>query len=85
MSTQPLDLLEPTDRSLLNLVFDRVDAGMLAEIAMCDYGDGVEIHLAALQQTRANKIPIPLQWHPGKVLCLICDRSILPCNKFTPT
>ena len=78
MSTHPLDCLEPTDRwrslsegeSLLDLIFEHVDDAMLAEIAMCDYGDDVEIHLAALQQIRANKIPVPLQWHPGEVLCL---------------
>jgi hypothetical protein len=45
---------------------------MLLEIARCDYGDDVEIHLAALHQIRANKIPAPLQWHPGEVLCLTC-------------
>ncbi|WP_310483616.1 hypothetical protein [Chamaesiphon sp. VAR_48_metabat_403] len=70
MSNHPLDLLEPTDRSLLDLIFEHVDDAMLAEIAMCDYGDDVEIHLAALLQIRANKIPVPIQWHPGEVLCL---------------
>jgi hypothetical protein len=70
MSTHPLDYLEPADRLLLDLVFDRVDDSMLLEIARCDYGDDVEIHLEVLHQIRANKIPIPLQWHPGEVLCL---------------
>jgi hypothetical protein len=70
MSEHPLDHLESSDRPLLDLVFDRVDDSMLAEIAIYDYGDDVEIHLAALHQIRANKIPIPLQWHPGEVLCL---------------
>jgi hypothetical protein len=68
MSTHPLDCLEPSDRSLLDLVFDRVDDAMLAEIAMCDYGHDVEIHLAALRQIRANNISTPIQWHPGEVL-----------------
>jgi hypothetical protein len=68
MSTHPLDLLEPSDRPLLDLIFDRVDDSMLAEIAMCDYGDDVEMHLAALHQIRANKIPRPLHWHPREVL-----------------
>ncbi len=62
--------LESSDRPLLDLIVEHVDDAMLTEIAMCDYGDDVEIHLAALQQIRANKIPVPLQWHPGEVLCL---------------
>jgi hypothetical protein len=70
MSTHPLDCLEPSDRPLLDLVFDRVDDSMLAEIATYDYGDDIKIHLEALHQIRANNIPIPLQWHPGEVLCL---------------
>lgn len=70
MSTHPLDCLESSDRPLLDLIFEHVDDSMLAEIAVCDYGDDVDIHLAALHQIRANKIPIPLQWHPGEVLCL---------------
>lgn len=68
MSTHPLDYLESSDRPLLDLIFDQVDDSMLVEIAMCDYGDDVEIHLAALHQIRANKIPIPMQWHPREVL-----------------
>jgi hypothetical protein len=70
MSTHPLDYLEPADRPLLDLIFGQIDDAMLLEIARCDYGDDVEIHLAALHQIRANNIPIPLQWHPGEVLCL---------------
>lgn len=78
MSTHPpvhellllANCLEPADRPLLDLIFDRVDDSMLLEIARCDYGDDVEIHLAALHQIRANNIPRPLRWHPGEVLCL---------------
>jgi hypothetical protein len=70
MSTHPLDCLEPSDRPLLDLVFGQIDDAMLLEIARGDYGDDVEIHLAALHQMRSNKIPVPLQWHPGEVLCL---------------
>jgi hypothetical protein len=70
MSTNHLDCLESSDRPLLDLVFGQIDDAMLLEIARCDYGDDVEIHLAALHQIRANKIPVPLQWHPGEVLCL---------------
>jgi hypothetical protein len=61
MSTYPLDCLEPSDRPLLDLVFGQIDDAMLLEIARGDYGDDVEIHLAALHQIRANKIPVPLQ------------------------
>jgi hypothetical protein len=68
MSTHPLDCLEQSARPLLDLIFDRVDDSMLAEIAICDYGDDVEIHLAALHQIRANNIPMPMQWHPREVL-----------------
>jgi hypothetical protein len=68
MSTHLLDRLEPADRPLLDLIFDRVDDSMLAEIAICDYGDDVEIHLAALHQIRANNIQMPMQWHPREVL-----------------
>jgi hypothetical protein len=70
MSTNPLQRLEPADRPLLTLIFDRVDDSMLLEIAKADYGDDVDIHLAALHQIRANNIPRPMQWHPGEVLCL---------------
>jgi hypothetical protein len=70
MSTHHLNYLEPSDRPLLDLVFEHIDDAMLAEIAMCDYGHDVEIHLAALHQIRASNIPVPLQWHPGEVLAL---------------
>jgi hypothetical protein len=70
MLTHPLDCLQPADRPLLDLIFEHVDDSMLLEIARCDYGDDVEIHLAALHQIRANNIPVPIQWHPGEVLCL---------------
>ncbi len=70
MPTHPLDCLEPSDRPLLNLVFDRVDDGMLTEIAVRDYGHDVKVHLAALHQIKAYNIPVPLPWHPGEVLCL---------------
>jgi hypothetical protein len=70
MSTYPLDYLEPSDRPLLDLVFGQIDDAMLLEIARCDYGDDVEIHLAALHQIRAKNIPVPLKWHPGEVLSL---------------
>jgi hypothetical protein len=68
MSTNPLQRLEPADRPLLTLIFDRVDDSMLVEIANADYGDDADIHLKALQQIRANQISVPMQWHPGEVL-----------------
>jgi hypothetical protein len=64
----PLNCLELSDLPLLALIFEHVDDSMLAEIAICDYGDDVEIHLAALHQIRANNIPRPMQWHPREVL-----------------
>jgi hypothetical protein len=70
MSINPLQSLEPTDNLLLALIFDRVDDSMLLEIAKADYGDDVDIHLAALHQIRVKNIPRPMQWHPGEVLCL---------------
>jgi hypothetical protein len=70
MSIHPLDGLEPADWPLLDLIFNRVDDSMLAEIAIKDYSHDVDIHLAALHQIRAKNIPIPLKWHPGEVLCL---------------
>jgi hypothetical protein len=70
MSTHPLDCLKPLDQPLLDLLFGHIDDAMLLEIARCDYGDDVEIHLAALHQIRAKNIPVPLKWHPGEVLCL---------------
>jgi hypothetical protein len=70
MSTHPLDRLGSADRPLLDLIFDRVDDAMLLEIARADYGDDVDLHLEILHQIRAGCIPIPLQWHPGEVLCL---------------
>jgi hypothetical protein len=39
MSTHPLNYLEPSDRSLLDIAFDRVDDSMLLEMARADYGD----------------------------------------------
>jgi hypothetical protein len=68
MSTHPLDYLEPADRPLLDIVFGHIDDAMLLEIARCDYGNDVEINLAALHQIRANKIPRPMHWHPQEVL-----------------
>ena len=70
MLINPLHQIEPTDRQLLALVFEHVDDGMLIEIAQADYGDDVDLHLAALHQIRANNIPVPIQWHPGEVLGL---------------
>jgi hypothetical protein len=70
MSTHPLDCLEPSDQPLLDLMVEHIDDAMLLKIARCDYGDDVEIHLAALHQIRAKNIPVPLKWHPGEVLCL---------------
>jgi hypothetical protein len=70
MSNHPLDCLAPTDQPLLDLIGDRVDDSMLLEIARCDYGDDVELHLAALHQIKANNIPVPMPWYPGEVLCL---------------
>jgi hypothetical protein len=68
MSTNPLQRLEPTDKPLLTLIFDRVDDSMLVEIANADYGDDVDIYLAAFHQIRAKNISRPMQWHPGEVL-----------------
>jgi hypothetical protein len=70
MLTYPLDCLEPADQPLIDLMVEHIDDAMLLEIARCDYGKDVEIHLAALHQIRAKNIPIPLKWHPGEVLCL---------------
>ncbi len=62
--------LDPSDRPLLDLLFQHIDDSMLVEIAHADYGDDVAIHLEALQQIRSGSIPVPLQWHPAEVLCL---------------
>ena len=59
MSINPLQSLEPTDNLLLALIFERVDDSMLLEIAKADYGDDVDIHLAALHQIRVKNIPRP--------------------------
>jgi hypothetical protein len=68
MLTNPLQRLEPIHNPLLALIFEHVDDSMLLKIAQADYGKDVEIHLAALDQIRANNIPFPIQWHPGEVL-----------------
>jgi hypothetical protein len=60
--------LEASDRPILDLISQHIDDLMLLEIAHCDYGDDVAIHLDALHQIRAGNIPVPLQWHPGEVL-----------------
>jgi hypothetical protein len=78
MATHPLvpevlplaNCLEPSDRPLLDLIFEHVDDSMLAEIANADYGDDAAIHLEILHQIRADSIPVPLQWCPAEVLCL---------------
>jgi hypothetical protein len=89
MSNHPLDCLAPTDQPLLDILGDRVDDSMLLEIARCDYGDDVELHLAALHEVKANNISAPMQWYPGEVLCLTrwteldnlaLDKAILDCN-----
>jgi hypothetical protein len=76
MSSNPIERLEPADNPLLTLIFDRVDDSMLLEIAKADYGDDVDIHLAALHQIRANNIPIPMQWHPGEVLLALYQGAL---------
>ena len=53
MLTNPLQRLEPIHNPLLVLIFEHVDDSMLLEIAQADYGEDVEIHLAALDQTVA--------------------------------
>jgi hypothetical protein len=68
MPMHPFDCLEASDRPLLELIFGHVDDSMLVEIAICDYGHDVPIHLEALHQIRANNIPVPMQWHPREVL-----------------
>jgi hypothetical protein len=60
--------LEASDRPILDLISQHIDDLMLLEIAHCDYGNDVAIHLDALHQIRAGNIPVPLQWHPGEVL-----------------
>jgi hypothetical protein len=70
MLTHFLDQLEPSDQPLLDLIFEHVDDSMLFDMAKADYGDDVEIHLAALHQIKAKNIPVPLPWHPAEVLCL---------------
>lgn len=56
-STTAFQRLEPADNLLLALIFNRVDDSMLIEIAKADYGDDVDIHLAALRRIRAKKHP----------------------------
>jgi hypothetical protein len=61
MSTNPLQRLEPSDKPLPTLIFDRVDDSMLLEIAKSDYGDDVDTHLTALKfrKTEWGVILIP--------------------------
>jgi hypothetical protein len=49
-----LDRFEPADQPLLDLIFEHVDDSMLFDMAKADYGDDVDLHLAALHQIRAN-------------------------------
>jgi hypothetical protein len=72
MLTNLLDQFEPSDQPLLDLIFEHVDDSMLLEMARADYGDDVDIHLAALHQIKVKNIPVPLPWHPAEVLCLAC-------------
>lgn len=60
----------PADAApLMQALADRVDDGMLREIAEADYGRDVEAHLAALRGIRdSGRVPHPLPWEPREVL-----------------
>jgi hypothetical protein len=70
MLTHFLDQFEPSDQPLLDLTFEHVDDSMLFDMAKANYGDDIDLHLAALHQIKAKNIPVPLPWHPAEVLCL---------------
>jgi hypothetical protein len=70
MLTHFLDRFEPSDQPLLDLIFEHVDDSMLFDMAKADYGDDIDLHLAALHQIKAKNIPVPLPWYPAEVLCL---------------
>lgn len=58
--------------ALVRLVSERIDDGMLREIAGADYGRDIDQHLAPLLGLRDfGTIPRPLQWEPREVLELI--------------
>jgi hypothetical protein len=57
---------------LLRRISERIDDGMLNEIAAADYGRDIQLHLPLLQRIRDHgEIPVPLAWEPREVLELI--------------
>lgn len=57
---------------LLARITAELHADDLLDIARCDYGDGVELHLEQLQYIARNlSVPVPFGWYPAEVLQLM--------------
>jgi hypothetical protein len=67
-----LDSLEPDGEQLLSEISKHITDDMLEEIALADYGQGQEQHLAALRRLRDTGTFVePMFWYPCEVLELI--------------
>jgi hypothetical protein len=67
-----LDSLEPDGGQLLSEISEHITDDMLEEIALADYGQGQEEHLAALRLLRDSGAFVePMHWYPCEVLELI--------------
>jgi hypothetical protein len=76
MSTESLNEVliqfDPAPDSLLREISKHIDDAMLEQIALADYGEEKEEHLAALREIRdTGKTPIKMEWCPTEVLELI--------------
>lgn len=70
---QPLlNSLKPEPDILLSAISKHITEDMLEEIALADYGQDSELHLAALRHVRdTGKFVEPMYWYPCEVLELI--------------
>lgn len=67
-----LDSLEPDGEQLLAEISKHITDDMLEEIALADYGQDQEQHLAPLRKLRATgRFAEPMYWYPCEVLELI--------------
>jgi len=67
-----LESLEPNGEQLLSEISKHITDDMLEEIAMADYGQDQEQHLATLRNLRdSGTFAEPMHWYPCKVLELI--------------
>jgi hypothetical protein len=72
MSLSLFSAFGPDTEKLTRVIAPLIDDGMLAEIALADYGRNQEQHLNELVKIRNGQmLPAPMPWHPAEVLELV--------------